>query len=104
MYRVTTAIAFLAVSLLVACQPEQVRTDEVNCNRLFRGMPQREVESIMGSGGSTRTLEAELFADRVPRLELTYSQPILASGPITVWLKDGGAGYQVEELWCHGQH
>src|SRR5688500_19943390 len=90
--------AAIFASLLPACQPKQVESDRENCGHLKAGMSRADVVSVMGEP------HAQNAADLAePNLFLYYSEPRLASGPITVHLVDSGSGFRVDYLQCNGQ-
>jgi hypothetical protein len=90
--------AALLSILLPACQPKQVEIDRANCNRLKVGMSHDDVVGTMGRPGGQNASNIGGHS-----LYLYYSEPRLASGPITVHLMDSGSGFRVDYLQCNGQ-
>jgi hypothetical protein len=95
--RTILCVAVISI-LLPACQPKQVEIDRDNCNRLKVGMSQDDVVAVMGRPGVQNASNI-----RGPNLYLYYSEPRLASGPITVHFVDSGNGFRVDYLQCNGQ-
>ena len=87
--------AAVFVGLLSACQPKQVEIDRENCGRLKIGMSRADVVGVMGE---PHAQNAAALAK--PNLSLHYSEPRLASGPITVHLVNSGSGFRA--IVVHG--
>ena len=89
----------VAAFLVCACQPRQVRIDRANCERLKLGMSREDVVSVMGQPHDENVPEPSGSS----LILLYYSTPVLASGPITIWLEKGSRGHRVSRLECIGQ-
>jgi hypothetical protein len=84
---------------LSACQPKQVEADRTHCNQLKVGMSRDDVVAVMGRPGAQNLSNIR----GQNHLFLYYSEPRLASGPITVQFVDSGSGFHVDYLECSGQ-
>jgi hypothetical protein len=90
-------VSLLLATCLSACQSKQVEADMTNCAKLKVGMSREEVITIMGRPAAENPATDNLGTF------LYYSEPHLASGPITIHLASSSVGYRVDYAECKGQ-
>ena len=96
MRTIVIGVVFVA-TCLTGCQPKQVVLDMASCAKVRVGMSRQDIVEIMG-----RSVREHLSPDKL-EMVLFYSEPRMASGPITIHLAKSGDRYLVDYAQCKGQ-
>ena len=96
MRNIAVNVALIA-ACLTGCQSKQVLADMANCAKVKSGMSPQDVQAIMGHSVTEHVPPGNLG------MFLYYSEPRMASGPITIHFAKSGDRYRVDYAECKGQ-
>ena len=100
MQRLLAYIFPIALTLLASCTSSPAHRDRINCETIRPGMPEAKVNTIMGA--AKHRIEMPMEIVKVKTIKLSYGEESGASGPVSIWLENSGAGYKVVETMCDG--